>query len=147
VAVVAPWGTGPIRPLTPLGGRGRGLILFAFETIRPILGRGRFALSTEELIPELVVLAAELLDLGFESLGPMQSPSMLGLPIPDLLPQFGVLAAEVGNFLAQFDHFTTKMSHQFGQFSRLGGRKWVDKRAFHNDDACTQNQSCDLWGS
>src|SRR5206468_3847871 len=139
--------TGPVRPLAPLGRRGRSLIVFALETMGTVLDRGGLALSTEELIPEFAVLAAELLDLGFESLGPMQCPSMLSLPIPDLLPQFGVLAAEVGNFLAQFGHVTTKMSHQFGQFSRLGGRKWVDKRAFHNDDACTQNRSCDLWGS
>ena len=81
------------------------------------------ALSTEELILKFAVLAAKLLDLGFELLGTMHGPSMLGLPVPDLLPQFGVLASEIGDFVAQFNHFATQMPHQFGQFSRRGGRK------------------------
>ena len=142
VTVVPPRRTGPILPLTPLGRRGRSLIVFAFEMIRTVLGRRGFALSTEELILELAVLAAKLLDLGFELLGPMHGPSMLSLPVPDLLPQFGVLAPQFGDFLAQFDHFATKLPHQFGQISRLGSRKWVDKRAFHDSNACTQNRSC-----
>ena len=96
---------------------------------------------------ERAVLAAKLLDLGSEQLGPLHGPGVHRLPVPDLLPQFGVLTSKIGDFLAQFNHFATQMPHQFGQFSRLGGRKWVDKRAFHNDDACTQNRSCDLWGS
>jgi hypothetical protein len=99
------------------------------------------------LILEFAVLAAKLLDLGFELLGPMHSSSMLSLPVPDLLPLFGVLAPQLGDFLAQFDHFATQLPHQFGQISRLGSRKWVDKRAFHDNNACTQNRSCDLQGS
>ena len=95
----------------------------AFEAIGAVLGRGGFALSTEELILEFAILAAKLLDLGFELLDPMHSPSMLGLPIADLLSQFGVLSAEIGDFLAQFAHFTTKLSHQLGQLSRLSDRK------------------------
>ena len=112
-----------------------------------VLGGRGLALSTEELILELAVLAAELLDLSSELLGPMHGPSMLSLPIPDLLPQFGILAPHAGDFLAQFDHFATKVSHQRGQLNRLGGRKWVDKHAFHDDNACTQNRSFNLWGS
>ena len=115
--------------------------VFAFETIGAVLGRSGFALSTEELILELAVLAAKLLDLGFELLGPMHGPSVHRLPVPDLLPQFGVLAPQFVDFLAQFEDFATKLPHQFGQISRLGGRKWVDKRAFHNKNACTQNRS------
>ena len=112
--------------------------------IRTVLDRGGLALSTEELILEFAVLAAKLLDLGFELLGPMHSPSMLRLPVPGLLPQFGVLAPQVGDSLAQFAHFTTKLPHQFGQLSRLGGQKWVNKRAFHESSACTQDRSFKL---
>ena len=111
----------------------------AFEVIRAILGRSFFALSTEELILELAVLTAKLFDLGFELLGPMHGPSVLSLPIPDLLPQFGVLTPQFGDFLAQLENFATKLPHQFGQISRLGGRKWVDKRAFHDRNACNPN--------
>jgi hypothetical protein len=107
VTVVPPSRTGPILPLTPLGRRRRSRIGFAFEMIRTVLDRGGLAFSTEELILEFAVLAAKLLDLGFELLGPMHSPSMLRLPVPGLLPQFGVLAPQVGDFLAQFAHFTT----------------------------------------
>ncbi len=94
VAVVPPCRTGPILPLAPLGRRGRCRIVFPFETIRTVLGRSGFALSTEELILELAVLAAKLFDLGFEPLGPLHGPSVHRLPIPDLLPQFGVLAPQ-----------------------------------------------------
>ena len=138
VTVVPARGTGPVLPLAPLGRRGWSRIRFAFEAIGPVLGRSGLALSTEELILELAVLAAKLLDLGFELLGPMHGPSMLRLPVPGLLPQFGVLAPQVGDFLAQFAHFTTKLPHQFGQLSRLGGQEWVNKRAFHDSNACHQ---------
>ena len=112
------------------------IVILAFEVIRAILGRRFFALSTEELILELAVLPAKLFDLGFEVLGPMHGPSVHGLPISDLLPQFGILTPQVGNFLAQLKDFATKLPHQFGQISRLGGQKWVDKRVFHDGDAC-----------
>jgi hypothetical protein len=61
------------------------------------------------LILEFAVLAAKLLEFGFELLGTMHSPSMLSLPIPDLLPQFRVLAPQVSDFVAQFNHLTTKL--------------------------------------
>ena len=78
--------------------------------IRAILGRRFLALSTEELILELAVLAAKMLDLGFEVLGPMHGPSVLSLPIPDLLPQFGVLTPQIGDFLAQFEQLRDKVA-------------------------------------
>jgi hypothetical protein len=93
VAVVPPCRTGPIRPLAPLGRRGRWRIVFAFETIGTVLGRRSFALPTEELTLERAVLAAKLREFGFEQFGPMHGPGVHRLPIPDLLPQFGVLAA------------------------------------------------------
>ena len=133
--------------LAPLERRGWGLVLFALETMGTVLGRGGLALSTEELILELAVLAAKLFDLGSELLGPMHGPSMLRLPIPGLLPQFGVLTPQFGDFLSQFAHFTTELPHQFGQLSRLGGQEWVNKRAFHENNACTPNRSCHLQGS
>ena len=140
VAVVPPWRTGPILPLASLRRCGGCLIvIFAFKMIRAIPGRSIFALSTEELILELAILAAKLFDLGFEVLGPMHGPSVLSLPIPDLLPQFEVLTPQVGDFLAQLSNFATKLPHQFGQISRLGGRKWDDKRVFHDENACNPN--------
>ena len=141
MAIIPPFRSGPILPLAALEGRGRSLILFAFETIRTVPGRCGFALSTEESILELAVLAANLVDLGFELLGTMDRPSVLSLPIPDLLPQFGVLAPQFMNFLAQFENFTTKLPNQFGQLRRLENQRWSDKRAFHNTDAYTQNQA------
>ena len=123
MAVIPPFGPGPIVPLAPLPRRRWGLILFTFEVILAILRRSRFALSTEELTLKLAVLAAELLDFGLELLGTMNGPSVLSLPIPDLLPQFGVLAPKIGDFLAQFENFTTKLPNQFGQLSRLGGQR------------------------
>jgi hypothetical protein len=144
VAVVPSYRTRPILPLPLLGRRGRGLIVLAFETIRPILGRSGLGLSTEELIPEFAILTTKLLEIGFEPLGPLDRPSMLSLPIPDLLPQFGVLASETVDLKAQSAHFTTELPDQFGQLDRLGGRKRIGKRAFHNDNACTQSRSSDL---
>ena len=143
VAVVAPCRPGPILPLTPLGRRGWCRIVFAFEMIRAIPGGRLLALSTEELILELAVLAAQFLDFGLELLDPLHGPRVHCLPITDLLTQFGVLASQVVDFLAQFEHFGTKLPHQFGQISRLGGRKWVDKRAFHDGTACTPKLSPD----
>src|SRR5487761_2349103 len=107
--------------------------------ILTVLRRSRFALSTEELILELAVLAAKLLDLGFEFLGTMNGASVLSLPIPDLLPQFGILTPQFMDFLAQVENFTTKLPNQFGQLGRLGSQRWGDKRAFHDTDAFTQN--------
>ena len=141
MAVVPPFRPGLVLPLTPLPRRGGSLILFTFEMILTVLRRSRFALSTEELILELAVLAAQLLDFGFELLGTMNGPSVLRLPIPDLLPQFGVLAPQGVDFLAKFENFTTKLPNQFGQLRRLGSQRWGDKRAFHDTDACTQNLS------
>ena len=112
------------------------IFTLAFEVIRAIPGRRFFALSTEELILELAILTAKIFDLGFEVLGPMHGPSVLSLPISDLLPQFEVLTPQIGDFLAQLGNFATKLPHQFGQISRLGGRKWVDKRVFHDRNAC-----------
>ena len=104
------------------------IVILAFEVIGAIPGRSFFALATEELVLELAVLAAKLFDLGFEVLGPMHGPSVHGLPVSDLLPQFGVFAPQVGNFLAQLEDFATKLPHQFGQISRLGGQEW-DRQA------------------
>ena len=137
VAVVPPSRAGPILPLAPLPRRaGIPIIILAFEVIGAIPGRSFFTFSTEELILELAVLTAKLFDLGFEVLGATHGPSVLSLPISDLLPQFGILTPKCVNFLAQLKDFATKLPHQFGQVSRLGGRKWDDKRIFHDRDAC-----------
>jgi hypothetical protein len=141
VAVVASSRTGPILPLPFLGRRGRGRILFTFEAIGPILGRSGLGLSTEELIAEFAILAANLLEVGFEAFGTLDSPSMLSLPIPDLLSKFSVLASKTVDFQAQAADFTTELPDQFGQLDRLSGRKWIDKRALHNDNACTRRRS------
>jgi hypothetical protein len=114
VAVVPSYRTRPILPLPLLERRGRELIFFTLETIRPILGRSGLGLSTEQLIPEFAVLTAKLLEIGFEPLGPLHCPSMLGFPITDLLPQFGVLTSEIGDFEAQAADFATELPHQFG---------------------------------
>ena len=126
--------------MTPLGRRGRGRILFAFETIRTVLGRRFFTLSTEEMILERAVLAAQLLEFGFELLGPMHGPSVHRFPIPDLLPQFGVLTPKAGNFLAQLENFSTKLLNQFVENSRHGGRERIDKRLRHGKNACIENE-------
>jgi hypothetical protein len=155
MAVIPSWRTRPILPLASLGRCGRLLIvIFAFKVIRAIPGRRFLALSTEELILEpailtaklfdldfelileLAILTAKSFDLGFKVLGPMHGPSVLSLPISDLLPQFEILTPQIGNFLAQFKHFATKLPHQLGQISRLGSRKCVDKRVFHDKIAC-----------
>ncbi len=140
MAVIPPWRTGPILPLASLG-RCRKLLIvvLAFEVIRAIAGRRFFALSTEELILELAILTAKLFDLGFQVLGPMNGPSMLSLPISDLLPQFEILAPQVGDFLPQLGDFRPELPYQVGQISRLGDRKWTDKRVFHDTDACNPN--------
>ena len=111
--------------------------------IGAILGRRFFTLSTEELILELVVLPAKLFDLGFEVLGPMHGPSVHGLPISHLLPQFGILAPQFGilapqfgDFLAKPKDFALKLPHQFGQIGWLERQEWVDKRVFHDREAC-----------
>jgi len=57
------------------------------KAIGTILGRRFFALSTEELILELAVLTAKMVNFRFEVLGPMHSPSVLSLPILGLPPQ------------------------------------------------------------
>jgi hypothetical protein len=85
---------------------------------------------------ERAILAAKLRELGFEQFGPMHGPGVHRLPVPDLLPQFGILTAQFVEFLAQLEDFATKLSHQFGQTSRLGGRERVDKRGVHNTNAC-----------
>ena len=86
MAVVPPFRPRLILPLTLLPRRGSSPILFTFEMILTVLRRSRFALSTEELILELAILTAQLLDFGFELLGTMNGPSVLSLPVPDLLP-------------------------------------------------------------
>jgi hypothetical protein len=136
VAVVPPCRTGPIRPLAPLGGLGRCRIILALEAIRAVPGRSGFALPTEELILELAVLSAELFALGFESLGPLHGPRVHPLPVPGLLPQFGVLAPQFVDFLAQVEDFGTELPHQFGQISRLGGRKGLNEHAVHHTKTC-----------
>ena len=88
------------------------------------------------MILELAVLPTKQLDLGFESLGPLHGPSVHPLPIPGLLPQFGVLTPQLVDFLAQVENLATKLPHQVGQISRLGGRKGLNKRAVHNKTAC-----------
>lgn len=137
MAVVPPSRARPILPLAPLA-RGGGVIIviLAFEVIGAIPGRRFFTLATEELVLELAVLPAQLFDLGFEVLGPVHGPSVHGLPVSDLLPQLGIFTPQVGNFLAQLKDFATKLPHQFGQISRLGGQEWDDERVFHDGDAC-----------
>ena len=144
VAVVPPSRAGPILLLAPLARRGGfPIIILAFEVIGAILGRRFFTLSTEELILELAVLTAKLFDLSFEVLSPMHGPSVHGIPISCLLPQLsiltpqiGILTPQAGDFLAQLKGFATKLPHQFGKVSRLGDRKWHDKRVFHDRNAC-----------
>jgi hypothetical protein len=137
VAIVPPWRTGSILPLAPLARCGGvPILILAFKVIRTIPGRNFFALSTEELILELSVLTAKFFNLGFEVFGPMDGPSMPSLPISYLLPQFGVFTPQFGNFLAQLNDFAMKPPHHFNQVSRLGGRKKVDKRVFHDKNAC-----------
>src|SRR5271166_6022645 len=72
-------------------------------------------------------LAAVLSSL--EVLGPMHGPSVHGLPISHLLPQFGEL-------LAKLKDFVPKLPHQFGQIGWLKRQEWVDKRVFHDREAC-----------
>jgi hypothetical protein len=140
MAVISPWRTGPTLPLASLGRYGKLLIVvLAFEVVRAILGRRFFALSTEELILELAILTEELFDLGFEVLGPMHRPSVLSLPISDLLPQFEILTPQVCDFPTQLANFRPKLPYQLGQISWLGGRKWANKRVFHDADACNPN--------
>ena len=57
------------------------------------------------------------------------------------LPQFEFCGDRDG---AQAADFTTELPHQFGQLSRLGGQKWIDKRTFHNDTRQAQSRSHDL---
>ena len=66
----------------------------------------------------------------------MYGPSVHGLPICHLLPQLGILTPQAGNFLAQLQELATKLPHQVRQLSRLGGRRWDDKRVFHDKNAC-----------
>ena len=100
--------------------------------IATVLGRSGFALSTEELLLELAVLAAQLLEIGFESLGPLHGPSVHRLPIPDLLPQLGVLTPKAGDFLAQLEHFAAKLLNQFPRINRRGSQNRIDKRLRHD---------------
>jgi len=141
VTVVPPCRTGPILPLAPPGWRGRCRIVFPFETIRPVLRRSSFALSTEELILELAVLSAKLFDLRFEPLGPLHGPGVHPLPIPGLLPQFGVLTPQFVDFLAQVEDFAAKVPHEVGQISRLGGRKGLNEHAVHHTNACNADST------
>ena len=66
----------------------------------------------------------------------MHSPGVLSLPISDLLPQFEILTSQAADFLTQLSNFAPKLSNQLGKISRLGGRKWADKRVFHDADTC-----------
>jgi hypothetical protein len=137
VAVVPPSRAGPILPLAPLAQHGGiPIIILAFKVIGAILGRRFFTLSTEELILELTVLTAKLSDLDFEVLSPMHGPSVHGLPICRLLPQFSILTQQAGNFFTQLEELAMKLPHEVGQVSRVGGRKWDDKRVFHDRNAC-----------
>ena len=141
-AIVPPSRAGPIFPLAPLSRHARiPIIILAFKVIGAILGRRFFTLCTEELILELAVLTAKLVDLGFEVLSPMHGPSVHGLPICHLLPQLGILTPQADNFLAQLQELATKLPHQVRQLSRLGGRKWDDKRVFHDKNACNLDPS------
>jgi hypothetical protein len=143
VAVVPPFWTGLILLLAPLAWRGANPVLtLAFEVIRSIAGQRFFALATEQLTLEFSVLTAKILNLGFEVLGAVHGPRVLSSPIPDLLPNFGVLTPQLVDFLPQLGDFATKLPYQSRQISRLGGRKWVDKRVFHDDMAFTRNLSC-----
>ena len=47
-----------------------------------------------------------------------------------MLPQFGVFTPQFGNFLARLEDFAIKLPHPFGQISRPGDRRQIDKRAF-----------------
>jgi len=66
----------------------------------------------------------------------VKPPSNGCLPISHLLPQFGILAPQFGDFLAKLKDFAPKLPHQFGQIGWLERQKWVDKRVFHDRDAC-----------
>ncbi len=136
VAVVASSRPGPIRALTPSEWGGRCRLLFAFETIGAVFGRGGFTLSTEELILKLAVLGSKLLDLDFESLGPLHGACVLSLPVSGLLSEFGVLTPQFVDFLVQAEQFATQLPHQIGDISRLEGRMELHKGAVHNTNAC-----------
>ena len=147
VAVVASFWTGSIAGLAPLGRCRRRRIGRVFEVIGTVGRGGFFGLASEELILELAVLAANLLEFGFEFLGPRDGPGMLSLPIADLLSQFGVLTAESDDFLTEVAHFAKELANQFGKFSRLGGRKCFDKRALREVNVCTQDRAFNPEGS
>ena len=44
-------------------------------------------------------------------------------------------------------HFAKELANQFGEFSRLGGRKCVDKRALREVNVCTQDRAFNPEGS
>jgi hypothetical protein len=144
VGVIPSLGTGPVLPLTALGWLGRGLILvFAIEVIGAVSRRIPLALSTEELVLELAILAAELFDFGFEFPLALDGPRVHRLPVPELLAKIEVLAPQVDDFLAELANLATKLTHQIGQIRQLGGWKWVEKRAVHDKNVCTENLPCD----
>ena len=77
MAVVSPFRTGLILLLATLAWREvTSIFSLAFKVIRAIPGRGFFALASEQLILELSVLTAKILNLGFEVLGPMHGTSV-----------------------------------------------------------------------
>jgi hypothetical protein len=93
-------------------------------------------LRPKELILERAVRATKVFDFDFELLGAVHCPRVHDLPRPDLLPQFGVLTPKAGDFLAQLEHFASKLLNQFPRINRRGSRNRIDKRLGHDKDAC-----------
>ena len=89
--------------------------------IRAVLGQILLAPSTEEFVFELAILAPELFNFGFELSLAIDRPRMHRLPIPDLFAEIEVVAPQADDFLAKRENFTTKLAHQIGQISQLGG--------------------------
>src|SRR6516162_6800222 len=137
MAVITPWRARSILPLASFPCCGKLLlVIFAFEVIRAIPGRGFLALSTEELVLEPAIFTAKLLDLGFKVLGTMDGPSMLSLPISSLLPQLEILTPQVGDFLSQLSNFAPQLPDQLGKSSRHRSQLWAEKRVLHDANAC-----------
>jgi hypothetical protein len=144
VGVSASLRTRPVVPLATPDQLGRGrFLLVAIEVIGTVPGQGLFALSTEELVLELVILAANLFDLGLEFPLTIDGPHVHRLPKPDLLAEIEVVATKLDNSLAELEHSATKLAHQIGQISQLNGWKWVDECAVHEDNTCTQKRPGD----
>jgi ribosomal protein L29 len=122
--MIASFRAGPIVPLTAPGRLGRDrLVLVAIEVIGAIPRRRLLALSTEELILELAILAAKLFDFRFKLSRAIHRPRMHRLPVPDFLAEVEVLATKIDDFLAELVNLAVEVSHQLGQISQFDGRR------------------------